>query len=425
VSHHRTFRRARLVALALALGPAAAGAAPLLDQTQFNTASTLVRSEADLDGPFATPVHAYSELTGGQIPYKWFASSSVDGGALEVGVDLTRPLCCIMGSSEASAVADITLFNNTGIAVTPYLELEIPAGEVLLRDTRVQAGETTAYFEVTLSNQGSGEVYFHARLEVYSAAGDFGSIATSNVIIDEILEGPELWGYTTEPIFAFVLLPILDPGEDIDVIYTMKAFAENHYAEAAAGFSVKLGDPLTAGGVGGIRQVPEPAAGVMLGAALAALGCLQLRARRTRLAAGAGVSMLLALVASEARAQACGVVQDVPSTFLADYIDALDGLFPLSASECEKLAKGAVSACHKAVSQSAGCAESQISAVRKGAKTGCQAQGASEDDCNAVMGGVVDLVQALLDVEVDAAHAECDTSFAAQLDFTCQKGIGE
>ena len=425
MSRHSPFRWAGLAPLALLLGPTAAGALTVLDRTQANTVSTLVRSTPDLDGPkIDTPVEAYSELNGSptNIPYKWFASATVDGGALEVGVDLTRPICCINGSSEASATADITLFNNNLISVTPYLQLEIPAGEVLLRDVNVQEGETTAWFDVTLSNQASGEVYFHARVEVFSVAGNFGSIATSNVPIDETLEGPELWGYKTEPMVAFVILPILDPGEDIDVIYTMKAFAENHYGEAAAGFSVKLGDPLTVGAVGGITVVPEPSAGVLLVAVLPALACLGAR-RRWIPGIGAGLAVLLLLSASEARAQACGVVADVPSTFLGDYLETLGGLFPLSESDCEKITSSAVSACHKAVSQSASCAESQIKAVRKGAKTGCKAQGTAEDACNADIGGVADLIQGLLDAQVDAANADCDTDFANRLDLACRSGL--
>jgi hypothetical protein len=128
----------------------------------------------------------------------------------------------------------------------------------------------------------------------------------------------------------------------------------------------------------------------------------------------------VALLGKAAHAQACGDVGDVPATFLDDYIETLGGLFPLSASECEKITKAAVSACHKAVSGSASCATSQISGARKGAKTGCKAQGAGEDACNDSLGGVLDGIESLLELEADGAHAECDTSFATQLDSTCR-----
>lgn len=125
------------------------------------------------------------------------------------------------------------------------------------------------------------------------------------------------------------------------------------------------------------------------------------------------------LGAGQASAQACGDIEDVPSEFLDDYLETLGGLFPLDAAECEKITKSAVSSCHKAVSASVSCAESQVSGVRKGSKTACKAQGAGEDACNTEVGGFLDVVQTLLDVETDGAHAVCDASFAGVLESSC------
>jgi hypothetical protein len=141
----------------------------------------------------------------------------------------------------------------------------------------------------------------------------------------------------------------------------------------------------------------------------------------TRGIAVAALLMVFVLLGGgQAQAQACGEIEDVPSEFLDDYIETLGGLFPLSAAECEKITKSAVSSCHKAVSASASCAENQVSGVRKGSKTACKAQGDEEDQCNTDVGGLLDLVQGLLDVEADGAHAECDGSFAGVLEDTCQ-----
>jgi hypothetical protein len=140
-------------------------------------------------------------------------------------------------------------------------------------------------------------------------------------------------------------------------------------------------------------------------------------------AVGVMLAMFVVLGAGQARAQACGLVEDVPSEFLDDIVGTLGGLFPLAAAECEKITKSAVSACHKAVSASAGCSEAQISSARKGAKTACKAQGSGEDQCNADIGGLLDFVEGALDSDAGDAHDECDGSFATQLDLTCREGI--
>lgn len=375
-----------------------------------NTVSANADGTQDFDGPVGfRPAEAYVEhnrqdATG--TPYTWFASSLADGPVVEVGVDLTQPICCVLGSSEAVALSDITLSNDSDFAITPLLRLEIPAGEVILRDRRPLERETIAYFDVKLRDPGDGTEYFHYRLQVNATNGGFEKDAssTANVPIDETLNGGVEWGYKTAPYIDFILLPILEANDALQLQYVMQAYAENtiRYVEAEAGFSVKLGDPLTVGGTGGITLVPEPATSALLAAALA---------------------LFVVLGAGQARAQACGSATDVPVEVLDDFVDTLGGLFPLGADECEKITKSAVAACHKAVSSSAACTAAQISGSRKGAKTGCKVKKSLADSCDAEFDALLDLAESALEGTVDYAQGECDGTFATTFDLICREGV--
>jgi hypothetical protein len=384
-----------------------------------------VQGSSDFDGVFGyQAAEAYVELD--EQGSTWFASARSDFGALEVGVDLAEPLCCVIGASQAVAVADITLSNDNDFAVTPLLRLEIPAGEVILRDRRPLERETIAYFDVLLLDPGTGDVYFHYRLQINTTNGGFerDASSTGNVPIDETLNGGTQWGYKTAPYVEFVLLPILETDEVLQLQYVMEAFGENtpRYVEAEAGFSVKLGDPLTVGGSGSILPVPEPHALVLLG--LAALAARGARRRTPRRAAAALLVLLPLLGASEARAQACGSLSEgTPLVLLSDYLETHGNLFPLGAAECEKLTQAAVAACHKVIARLESCAASEIAGSRKMAKTGCGAQGAGEDACLADFDALHDALETGVGSNADSAHAACDLGFATQLALACREGI--
>ena len=81
---------------------------------------------------------------------------------------------------------------------------------------------------------------------------------------------------------------------------------------------------------------------------------------------------VLALLGKAAHAQACGNILEQPEDVYDTFVGQFGLAFPLNdANACEKLAKAAVSACHKAVSDTASCQSSLTSSVYKGAKPVC------------------------------------------------------
>jgi len=94
------------------------------------------------------------------------------------------------------------------------------------------------------------------------------------------------------------------------------------------------------------------------------------------------LSAFMLLVAGRAEAQACAVPDDVPAELYDAYLDLLGPGFPFAdPSACEKLTKGALSACQQSVSSSVRCWKGLIKRLAKGAKTTCQEQGPEEEAC--------------------------------------------
>jgi hypothetical protein len=420
------------LAFVFCLAPLRTNALPtMLPVSNFTFADVNATSDSD-QGPGDANVESYVEENGPHQfggPYKWFASAAAGPGVVnQVGVDLTRPLCCVLGASSAIANSDWVVTNDTDQPLEGLRSgVVIPAGEILFRlppNVPPQAGDNVGSVLVKVFTE-TNAVLFEYALRLVTTDGGFEEVAgsTGNVPIDLIHNGQGgLWGYTLAAVDVDFTLPTVPAHGQITLHHVMQVFGSNDFldGELGAGLSVKLGDPLKPLSGSSLYLVPEPSALVLLGLGLAALA-----ARRAR--HGATVAALLALLtllgAGQARAQACGLVEDVPSEFLDDFVGTLGGLFPLSAADCEKITKSAVSTCHKAVSGSADCAENQIKSARKGAKTGCAARGAGEDACNADIGGFLDGLEAVLEGKADGAHAECDGSFASQLDLKCREGI--
>ena len=101
--------------------------------------------------------------------------------------------------------------------------------------------------------------------------------------------------------------------------------------------------------------------------------------------------------AGEARAQSCGLPDDVPASLFDAYADVIGGLLPLGQAECEKIAKDALATCQKAVSAEVACWEQAIKGLAKGVKVGCKAQGPDEEECKALLGA--ELAGAILSLQ--------------------------
>jgi hypothetical protein len=131
------------------------------------------------------------------------------------------------------------------------------------------------------------------------------------------------------------------------------------------------------------------------------------------------------LGAAPAGAQAACAVLTNPDAIPADvysyYDDVLAGLFPLGPGECDKVTKGGVSACHKAVDDAAGCWSRLIKSLDKGRKTSCKSGAADPAECDAIEVLLADGETSVED-DSDAAHAVCDGLFAVALFDLCTEG---
>jgi hypothetical protein len=139
--------------------------------------------------------------------------------------------------------------------------------------------------------------------------------------------------------------------------------------------------------------------------------------------ASAVLAAVLLLAGGAAHAQACGSIPAQPEDVYDTFVDPLGITFPIGdASVCEKLTKAAVSACHKAVSDTASCLTSLASGVLKGTKPVCSTfknQSGCLDDAKAT----ADDDKADFAAQAEAAHAECDGIFAAAISQACLEGF--
>lgn len=127
----------------------------------------------------------------------------------------------------------------------------------------------------------------------------------------------------------------------------------------------------------------------------------------------------LALLGKAAHAQPCGVIDEQPEEVLTLIAGELEELFPLGEAECAKLTKGAISACQRAVSDTAACLDRQIKSFGKSAKIACGAQGDGEDACNESF--EAELAGATESFAEDAANADaiCEDEFAEAFSSVC------
>ena len=139
--------------------------------------------------------------------------------------------------------------------------------------------------------------------------------------------------------------------------------------------------------------------------------------------AGAVLAATLLLAAGAAHAQACGSIPSQPEDVYDTFVSQLGLALPVGdSSVCDKLTKAAVSACHKAVSDTASCLTSLSSSVYKGTKPVCSTfknQSGCLDDAKAVADGDKSDFAAM----ADTAHAECDDAFEAAIQQACMLGF--
>lgn len=138
---------------------------------------------------------------------------------------------------------------------------------------------------------------------------------------------------------------------------------------------------------------------------------------------GSAAVLALMLGAGEARAQACGDIDDQPEEVFDEFVDNLGIFFGGENEEmCEKIVKAAVAACHKAVSESAACQSSLVGSVLKGSKAACatsKGQSACNDEFKDGAAGAKNAIEA----EADDTHEVCDAGFADELFEACMLGF--
>jgi hypothetical protein len=126
-----------------------------------------------------------------------------------------------------------------------------------------------------------------------------------------------------------------------------------------------------------------------------------------------------ALVAGSANAQACGDLDEVPQEVYAGYVELLADLFPLPSGVCDKLSRGTVASCHRAVSTNTSCIGALIRGVAKAGRTACGAQAAGQEECIDQLEQFLTNAQSSVDSRAREAHEECDAETGPQLWSIC------
>jgi hypothetical protein len=125
------------------------------------------------------------------------------------------------------------------------------------------------------------------------------------------------------------------------------------------------------------------------------------------------VAAALGIGAGEARAQACAIPDDVAAEVYLAYVELLGEGFPMPEPACERVTKGATSTCHRTVSAAARCWKGVERGLRKGARTTCQEQGASEQACFDFTAGELENLQSNVEASAAEGHAACDAGAEA------------
>lgn len=282
------------IALALSAFAPRAGAEPMLVEELHNTSGQIngrgqAHHDDDFDiAPGEGTAESYAEVTGTLlIPFNWFASATAGAGVLNsVGTELTRPVCCVLGESNETAVSSWVLANDTDQWLRNGMSgVYIPAGEILfmLGPYDPVAGQTRGFFDVSVVAEGVGQI-FHYRLELVSTNGGLEEVdgSTENVAVDQVFDGAGgVWGYTIQAVDFDFPVPDVAPYGQLRLDHYMQAygFSNFHNGEVAAGFSVKLGDPLQPLSGHSLTLLPEPGAALLLGSSLAFLAASRARRR--------------------------------------------------------------------------------------------------------------------------------------------------
>ena len=141
--------------------------------------------------------------------------------------------------------------------------------------------------------------------------------------------------------------------------------------------------------------------------------------RGNTLFAAALLATALWLGAEPAAALPCGPVDDQPEELLSLIASELGPLFPLGEAECAKFTKGAVSACRKAVADTASCIGRQLKSFSKSAKIACTSQGDGQAACEESFEAELAGAAASIAEDVAGANALCEDDFAAVIEGLC------
>jgi len=141
--------------------------------------------------------------------------------------------------------------------------------------------------------------------------------------------------------------------------------------------------------------------------------------RGTTVLAAALLAAALWLGAEPVAAQPCGPIEDQPEELLSLIAGELGPLFPLGEAECAKLTKGAVSACKKAVADTASCIGRQLKSFSKSAKIACTSQGDGQAACEESFEAELAGAAASIAEDVAGAEALCEEEFAATIESIC------
>jgi hypothetical protein len=136
--------------------------------------------------------------------------------------------------------------------------------------------------------------------------------------------------------------------------------------------------------------------------------------------AALGSAASLALFCVPAQAQICGEPGEAADALVEFYGDEFEDFFPQDEKPCEQLAKTFLKACNSAVKDAAKCAERQLDAIPKAAKSACEGTKNPSDCVGTFEDDVADEKDSVAD-EADEGFADCENN-AGLLFVFCRVG---